>query len=41
MVKQRELRVRVMAPPGRTERTATVHYRGRAMTLHLGDGTPK
>jgi alpha-D-xyloside xylohydrolase len=41
MVKQRELHVRLLAPPGQIERTTTVHYRGRAMTLHLGDGTPK
>jgi alpha-D-xyloside xylohydrolase len=40
MPRQRELRVRLMASPGQGERTTTVHYRGRAMTLHLGDGAP-
>jgi hypothetical protein len=32
--------VRLLAPPGQTERTTTVQYRGRATTLHLCDGTP-
>lgn len=39
MVQERELRVRLVAAPGQIERTRTVQYRGRALTLHLGDGT--
>ena len=38
MVAQRELRVRLVAAPGRIEQTTAVRYRGRALTLHLGHG---
>jgi len=38
MVPRRELRVRVVAAPGRIEQTTTVQYRGRAMSLDLGPG---
>lgn len=35
MVARRELRVRVMAPPGQTEQTRTVSYEGRALALRF------
>jgi alpha-D-xyloside xylohydrolase len=38
MVAQRELQVRVVAPPGRPTATATVRYEGRALTLHFDLG---
>ena len=40
MVAQRELRVRLMAPPGQPEQTRSLRYRGHAMTLHLAEGKP-
>jgi alpha-D-xyloside xylohydrolase len=35
MVAQRELRVRVMAPPGQPALTRTVRFQGRALTLQF------
>ena len=39
MVTRRELQVRLMAPPDRTDQNRTVPYEGRALTLHFGPGT--
>ena len=35
MVARRELRVRLMAPPGQAEQTRSVHYQGQALTLNF------
>ncbi|NRF71659.1 DUF5110 domain-containing protein [Aquincola sp. S2] len=40
MVTRRELRVRLMAPPGRSEQTHTVNYQGRATTLRFDPSDP-
>lgn len=40
MVTRRELRVRLMAPPGQAEQHQTVSYQGRALALHFGASHP-
>jgi len=40
MVTRRELRVRLMAPPGQVEQGQTVSYQGRALTLRFGPTRP-
>jgi len=40
MVTRRELRVRLMAPPGQAEQSQTVSYQGRALTLRFGPTPP-
>ena len=39
MVARRELRVRLMATPGHAEQARTIHYQGRALALHIPEGT--
>jgi alpha-D-xyloside xylohydrolase len=40
MVTRRELRVRLMAPPGQAEQSQTVSYQGRALTLRFDPTRP-
>jgi alpha-D-xyloside xylohydrolase len=40
MVTRRELRVRLVAPPGQAEQSQTVSYQGRALTLRFGPTQP-